>query len=168
MGHEFTGTVYQVGSFVKAFSPGDKVVSPFISSCGECFYCTNGFSSRCASGMLFVSSLLEGAQAEYVRVLMADSTCFKAPNTIDSVELCLMADIFRTGYFAAYNALAKVTPEVASSSVVVLLGCGPVGLCVLIAAMEYKPRAILVIDSIEERLKTASELGAEPWNFLDN
>jgi threonine dehydrogenase-like Zn-dependent dehydrogenase len=165
MGHEFTGVVHQVGPLVKHLKPGDQIVSPFTVSCGECFYCMNGFSSRCEKSLLFGCPLLDGAQAEYVRVPMADSTVFKAPDTIDSVKLCLMADIFPTGYFAAYNALGKMDPQVASRSVTVVIGCGPVGLCAILAALEYKPRALLAIDGIDNRLETARNLGAEPWNF---
>lgn len=168
MGHEFTGIVDQVGSLVKNVKLGDKIVSPFTVSCGECFYCANGFSSRCEQSLLFGCPLLDGGQAEYVRVPLADSTVFKAPDNIDSLNLCLMADIFPTGYFAANNALGKIDPRVASQSVVVLIGCGPVGLCALIAALEYKPKILLAIDSIDDRLETAKTLGAEPWNFQTN
>ncbi|KAH7371121.1 S-glutathione dehydrogenase [Pyrenochaeta sp. MPI-SDFR-AT-0127] len=165
MGHEFTGIIEQVGALVKYLKPGDKIVSPFTVSCGECFYCANGYSSRCDKSLLFGCPALDGAQAEYVRVPLAESTVFKAPCTIDSAKLCLMADIFPTGYFAAYNGLGKIDSLVASQSVVVLIGCGPVGLCALIAALEYKPKALLAIDRMNGRLDTARDLGAEPWNF---
>jgi threonine dehydrogenase-like Zn-dependent dehydrogenase len=93
MGHEFTGHVHEIGSSVK----GDHVVSPFTTSCGECFYCTHSFSSRCEKVSLFGSGTLDGAQAEYVRVPLADSTAVKAPPGIKDEALVLMADIFPTG-----------------------------------------------------------------------
>ncbi len=166
MGHEFTGTIVQVGSDVHSLRPGDSIVCPFTISCGNCFYCTRGYSSRCEKCLLFGCSLLDGAQAEYVRVPLADTTIQKSPPSIEPLKLCLMADIFPTGYFAAFNALGKLSPQEAQGSVVVLIGCGPVGLCALIAALEYKPKAILVVDSIEDRLQTAKDLGGEPWNYL--
>lgn len=55
-------------SLIKAFS-------------GDCFYCKSGFTSRCERGLLFGSRLLDGGQAEYVRVPLADGTIFKAPDT---------------------------------------------------------------------------------------
>ena len=165
MGHEFTGTVAEVGSAVQTFQPGDAVVSPFTVSCGDCFYCKRGFSSRCANCQLFGCPLLDGGQAQYVRIPLADSTVVKAPQDIDSKKLCLMADIFPTGYFAAGNGLGKMEPEQARESVVVLFGCGPVGLCALVAALEYKPKALLAVDGVPERLETAKKLGAEPWNY---
>lgn len=97
MGHEFTGHVHEVGSAVKKLKVGDHVVSPFTTSCGECFYCTRGFSSRCEKVLLFGSVPLDGAQAEYVRVPLADSTAVKAPEGISDDALVLMADIFPTG-----------------------------------------------------------------------
>ncbi|KAI9150601.1 zinc-type alcohol dehydrogenase-like protein [Paramyrothecium foliicola] len=166
MGHEFTGVVDSIGSSVQSVQPGDLIVCPFTISCGTCFYCISGFSSRCEQCRLFGCPLLDGGQAEYVRVPLADSTVVKAPPGIEDLKLCLMADIFPTGYFAASNALAKVKPEVARQSVVVVIGCGPVGLCALTAAVEYGPKVILAVDGIPERLATAKSLGAEPWNYL--
>ncbi|KAI0433164.1 GroES-like protein [Xylaria sp. FL1042] len=167
MGHEFTGAVHEVGSSVKSVQPGDSIVSPFTVSCGECFYCKRGFSSRCEKGLLFGCPLLDGGQAEYVRVPLADSTVVKAPSSVEEHKLCLMADILPTGYFAASNALGQLTPEDLRDSVVVLIGCGPVGLCALVAALEYAPKAILAVDGIASRLDKAKSIGAEPWNYLE-
>lgn len=165
MGHEFTGIVDSVGPDVKELKPGDAIVCPFTVSCGICFYCTHGYSSRCERCLLFGCPLLDGAQAEYVRVPLADTTAVKAPQGIQDLKLCLMADIFPTGFFAANNALGKIDPAVVQRSVVVLIGCGPVGLCALIAALEYKPKALLAVDGIQARLATAEKLGGEPWNY---
>lgn len=165
MGHEFTGTVDEVGADVKTVKVGDTIVSPFTVSCGECFYCGHGFTSRCTKSLLFGCPLLDGGQAEYVRVPLADSTVVKAPSTIEDTKLCLMADIFPTGYFAASNALSKLSPKTVSESVVVAIGCGPVGLCAQIAALEYKPKILLAVDSVQSRLDTAASFGAEPWNY---
>ena len=165
MGHEFTGTVSEVGSDVKSLRPGDQIVSPFTISCGKCFYCESGFSSRCEKCLLYGTAALDGAQAEYVRIPLAESTVVKAPPKVDSAKLCLMADILPTGYFAAKNGLGSLKASEANASVVVLFGCGPVGLCALIAALEYKPKALLAIDAVPSRLDLAQKLGAEPWNF---
>ena len=165
MGHEFTGIVEETGSDVNNFKKGDQIVSPFTASCGECFYCKQGYSSRCAKCQLFGTASLDGAQAEYVRVPLADSTAMKAPEDIADNALVLMADIFPTGYFAANNAFKDMTKEQISEATVVLIGCGPVGLCALINAENYKPKHLLAVDSIQSRLDLAKSLGAEPWNF---
>ncbi|KAF1919237.1 chaperonin 10-like protein [Ampelomyces quisqualis] len=165
MGHEFSGYVHEVGSAVKNLQKGDHVVSPFTTSCGECFYCTHGFSSRCEKVLCFGSESLDGAQAEYVRVPLADSTAVKAPQGISADALVLMADIFPTGMFAAKNGFKHSTPEEIKDAVVVLIGCGPVALCALCNITDYKPKAILAVDSVPSRLELARCLGAEPWNF---
>lgn len=164
MGHEFTGTITEVGKGVKKFKKGDVVVSPFTLSCLECFYCKNGFSSRCAQCKLFGTAILDGAQAEYCRVPLADGTLFPAPEGMDEATLVLMADIFPTGYFAAYNGLNALTPEQRKNATVVLIGCGPVGLCGLISALTYVDK-VYAIDSVPERLEEAKKLGAIPLHL---
>jgi len=164
MGHETTGEVVELGSEIKNHKKGDVIVMPFTLSCGECFYCERGFSSRCTKGLLFGCPLLDGGQAEYMRVPLADSTAVKAPEGIEEKKLVLMADIFPTGYFAAANAFRDMSEETIQQSVVVLIGCGPVGLCALINALEYKPKIVLAVDRVESRLALAKKLGAEPWN----
>jgi threonine dehydrogenase-like Zn-dependent dehydrogenase len=164
MGHETTGEIVEVGSAVKNHKKGDVVVMPFTVSCGECFYCTRGFSSRCEKGLLFGCPLLDGGQAEFMRVPLADATAVKAPPGIDEKKLVLMADIFPTGYFAAANAFRGFDQETINQSVVILIGCGPVGMCALINALEYKPKVVIAIDRVESRLALAKKLGAEPWN----
>jgi len=164
MGHETTGEVSEIGEAVKNHTVGDKVIMPFTVSCGECFYCTRGFSSRCEKGLLFGCPILDGGQAEYMRVPLADATAVKAPEGIDEKKLVLMADIFPTGYFAAANAFRGFDEETIKQSVVVLIGCGPVGLCALINALEYGPRVVIAVDRVESRLELARQLGAEAWN----
>ncbi|KAF4288160.1 hypothetical protein CNMCM8689_006441 [Aspergillus fumigatus] len=161
MGHEFTGEVVETGPAVRNFRKGDRVVSPFTISCGECFYCARGCSSRCAKGKLFGSAVLDGGQAEYVRVPLADGTLVAAPAAVDEKKLVLMADIFPTGYFAARNAFRGWDEEDVRGSTVVLFGCGPVGLCALISALEYQPAALIAVDSVPDRLERARSLGAD-------
>lgn len=102
------------------------------------------------------------------KLSIADGCVVKAPTKIREHLLVLMADIYPTGYFAAYNAFRGVQEEVHRQSVVLVAGCGPVGLCALVAALDYKPKHIIAIDSIESPLEQARRLGAEPWNFRVN
>lgn len=168
MGHEFTGEVFETGGEVRVFRKGDLVVSPFTVSCGICFYCAGGFTSRCARSQLYGSAVLDGGQAEYVRIPLADSTLCHAPAAIDEKKLVLMADIFPTGYFAAKNAFQSLDPETIQNSTVLLFGCGPVGICALVSALEYHPKHLIAVDSVESRLQLAQSLGAEPWNYLNS
>ncbi|RFU28953.1 hypothetical protein B7463_g7394, partial [Scytalidium lignicola] len=163
-GHEGAGIVDQVGVDVKKFKKGDYVVVPFTATCGHCYFCTHGFSSRCSNGELFGSPQLDGSQAEYFRVPMADTTLSLAPTELGE-ELILMADIFPTGFNGARNAFSATPKEQWSEMVVVVVGCGPVALCSIIAALDYKPARLYAVDSVPERLARAEKIGAIPLNF---
>lgn len=143
-----------------------QIESDVTHGSSECFYCKNGYSSRCEKSLLFGSAALDGAQAEYVRVPYADGTVVKAPPGIEDKTLVLMADIFPTGFFGASNAFKNLTPEQISNSTAVVIGCGPVGLCAIIAAASFGPKHIFAIDSVDSRLELAKGLGAEPLNFM--
>lgn len=132
----------------------------------ECFYCKLGFSSRCERCLLFGCGALDGGQAEYVRVPYADGTLVGAPAEIDDKALILMADIFPTGFFGAKNAFHLLQPQPAAEATVVVVGCGPVGLCAIVSALEYRPKHLFAVDSVPSRLELARQLGAEPLNFL--
>jgi len=92
----------------------------------------------------------------------------KAPPEIDDKALVLMADIFPTGFFGASNAFKLLSPEQIAESTVVVIGCGPVGLCAIIAAADFKPKHLFAVDSVDSRLDLAKSLGAEPLNFQTN
>lgn len=100
-----------------------------------------------------------------MRVPLADGTVMKAPPEIDDKALILMADIFPTGFFGARNAFNALGSQKPSEATAVVIGCGPVGLCAIISALEYKPKHLFAIDSIDSRLELAKSLGAEPLNF---
>jgi threonine dehydrogenase-like Zn-dependent dehydrogenase len=76
-----------------------------------------------------------------------------------------MADIFPTGYFAALNAFKGLEKESIRNSTVLLIGCGPVGLCAILNALDFNPKHLIAIDSVESRLQIASKLGAEAINY---
>jgi threonine dehydrogenase-like Zn-dependent dehydrogenase len=92
----------------------------------------------------------------------------KAPPEIDDKALVLMADIFPTGFFGATNAFKLLSPGQIAESTVVVIGCGPVGLCAVIAAANFKPKHLFAVDSVDSRLDMAKSLGAEPLNFEKN
>ncbi|KAK0564438.1 hypothetical protein OC861_004312 [Tilletia horrida] len=161
MGHEVIGEVEEVGSAVKSFKKGDHVVSPFTISCGECRSCKWQQTSRCSQSKLFGSPALDGAQAEYVRVPLAESTLYHAPEGVPEETLILMADIFPTGYFVTSNGLQLLSEPERAGATVVILGCGPVGLCAITSATHlYGPDKVIAVDSVPERLAEAKKHGA--------
>lgn len=160
MGHEFTGEIVEIGKDVRTFRPGDKVMSPFTTSCGRCFYCKLGLSCRCLNGQLFGwiehGKGLHGGQAEYVRVPLADSTLMKVPEGVSHEEAILLGDVLSTGFFCARQA------EVKPNGVYAVVGCGPVGLMAVVAAREFGAENLFAIDVVPERLAKAREFGAIP------
>src|SRR5215212_3735832 len=144
MGHEFAGTVSEVGPDA-AWKPGDRVVAPFSTSCGACFFCREGLTARCVRGQLFGwvqgGAGLQGGQAEFVRVPMADTTLMRAPDSVPMEVALLLADVLATGWHAARMAAVR------HDRAVVVLGLGPVGLCAVLAALEQRAERVIAFDS---------------------
>lgn len=170
-GHEFVGEIVEIGDDVKKFSVGQKVVVPFYTACGECYYCVRGQASRCAKGELFGNSspanAIDGGQAEYVRCPLADSTFVLTPENIPEEMLVLMADIFPTGYFAAARFLKGLPDRDRKEFTVAAIGCGPVGMCAIACALTMVDN-VIAIDSVPERLAEAEKLGAKTINLNDD
>ena len=159
MGHEFIGEIVEMGEQVTRFEEGDRVMCPFTTSCGECFFCKAGLTCRCVNGQLFgwisAGKGLHGGQAELVRVPLADSTLMRIPDDVSDEEGLLLCDILPTGYFCAEMA------GIDRSGVYALFGCGPVGLLALMNARELGAERIFAYDPIDYRLAFAAGLGAE-------
>jgi len=160
MGHEFAGEVVEVGRAVKTFAVGDVVISPFTISCGHCYYCKIGLTSRCLANQLFgwveKGKGLHGGQAEFVRVPLADSTLLKLPNDVSMEEGVLAGDVISTGFYCARQAQIK------EGEIYVVVGCGPVGLMAILGAREYGAELIYAVDQEPSRLKVAQQFGATP------
>jgi threonine dehydrogenase-like Zn-dependent dehydrogenase len=160
MGHEFVGEVVEIGREVSRIHRGDRVVSPFTTSCGECFYCRSGLTARCIRGQLFGwvegGRGLHGGQAELVRVPLADTTLFPLPREIAPESGILLGDVLATGYHCA--TLAGTAPGTSCA----VVGCGPVGLMAILAARELGADRIFALDAVPARLAWAERLGATP------
>jgi threonine dehydrogenase-like Zn-dependent dehydrogenase len=158
MGHEFAGEIVDKGSGVKKFKIGTKVMSPFSTSCGNCFFCKKGLTSRCIHNQLFGwvqnQKGLQGGQAEYVRVPLADSTLLPVPDGLTWEQALLLGDIIPTGFFCAQQ--ANIQPN----ETYVVIGCGPVGLMAVVGAIQLGAEKIYAVDTLPERLSMAEKFGA--------
>lgn len=163
MGHEFVGEILECGADVNDWKPGDPVLSPFTTSCGSCFYCREGLTARCRYGELFgwvqAGRGLQGAQAEYVRVPLAESTLVSIPEGVSDEEALLLGDVLSTGYHCAR--MAGIRPD----GTYAVLGCGPVGLMAIVAARELGAETLYAVDAVPGRLAHAARLGARPLNY---
>lgn len=159
MGHEFVGRVVDVGPGIRAFARGDRVVAPFSTSCGDCPSCDIGLTSRCVHGQLFGwvanGHGLHGAQAEFVRVPLADTTLVTVPDALPDDALALLAgDVLSTAMFAAELA------NIGNGDTVAIVGCGPVGLLAIRAALARGAREVFALDAVSSRLAIAQRFGA--------
>jgi alcohol dehydrogenase len=156
LGHEFTGVVTEVGDEV-GLEVGQRVVSSSMTSDGTCTHCRAGRPAQCASRALFgysgVYPRLDGGQAEYVRVPMADRCLLPLPPAFRDEQALFLGDILPTGYAAVQRSGADLTDTV------VVLGCGPVGLMALLCLSGFGGGAIAV-DSIAARRELAAQFGA--------
>lgn len=157
LGHEAVGEVVEVGSEVRAFRPGDRVLVSCISSCGRCRYCRTGRYGQCRGGGGWIlGHLIDGTQAEYVRVPFADLSLHPVPGAVDGEQAVLLADIFPTAYEIGVQS-GRVRP----SDTVVVVGAGPVGLAAVATAQLYSPERIIAVDLAPARLDAAKRLGAD-------
>ena len=173
LGHEFMGEVVEVGTGVdkKKVKVGDRVIVPFMISCGNCYFCQKGQYSCCDNtnpnaalgeqafgfatcGMFGYSALTggyAGGQAEYVRVPHADAGPIRVPDGVTDEQAVLLADVFPTGWQAA--AQANIQP----GDTVAVWGCGPVGLLAMKSAQLLGAETIVAIDLVEGRRKLAAQ-----------
>lgn len=157
LGHEAIGTVEAVGSAVRSFMPGDRVLISCISGCGICSYCREGRYGQCRGGGGWVlGHLIDGVQADYVRVPFADTSLYRLPATMPAEAAVLLADILPTSYEVGVLA-GKVRP----GDTVAIVGSGPIGLAALMTARLFSPAQIVVIDPIGSRREAAKQFGAD-------
>ena len=131
MGHEAIGVVEAVGSEVRKIKRGDFVIMPFAFSDGTCEFCHEHLQTACVHGGFFGNGDVAGAQAEAVRIPLADGTLFVLTVGQDEAlmpSLLSLSDVMGTGHHAAVD--AKVSP----GKKVAVVGDGAVGLCGVIAA----------------------------------
>lgn len=156
LGHEGIGIVESVGSSVNNFKVGDKVIVSCISSCGKCYYCKKGIYAHCEKDDGWIlGHLIDGTQAEYVKVLFADNSLYHAPESLPDEALVMLSDILPTGY-----EIGVLKGKVKPGSTVAIVGAGPVGLAALLTAQFDSPSKIIMLDLDDNRLATAKELGA--------
>ena len=165
MGHEAVGEVVDIGSDVQGINIGDRVFAPFSTSCGTCFFCTRGLTSRCVAAQLFgwvhKGRGLGGCQSEYVRVPLASGTLLKKPDGVSDVSALLLGDNLSTGYYCAEMA------EIEPGGTYAVIGCGTVGLLCILAARQMGAEHLFAIDPVPQRRAQAEQLGARSLDVGD-
>ena len=156
LGHEGIGIVEEVGEGVSNFKKGDKVLISCVCACGKCYYCKKGIYAHCEDegGWIF-GHLIDGMQAEYLRVPHADNTLYHTPEDLSDEALVMLSDILPTGY-----EIGVLKGKVEPGCSVAIIGSGPVGLAALLTAQFYSPAKLIMVDLDDNRLKTALSFGA--------
>lgn len=155
LGHEGVGVVESVGAAVRNFKPGDTVLISCITSCGSCANCKRQLYSHCADGGWILGHLIDGTQAEYVRIPHADNSLYPVPPDADEEALVMLSDILPTGL-----EIGVLAGQVGPGDTVAIIGAGPVGMAALLTAQFYSPARLIMADTDPNRLQAALRLGA--------
>jgi hypothetical protein len=158
MGHEAIGVVEDVGSGVERIERGQVVIMPFADSDGTCLFCEEGLQTECVHRGFFGNGTgLDGAQAEALRIPLADGTLYPLNVGEDDAlmpSLLTLSDVMGTGHHAA------VTARVRAGGTVAVVGDGAVGICGVLAAKRLGAEQIIIMGRHPDRIALAKEFGA--------
>ncbi|MBA2559886.1 MAG: alcohol dehydrogenase catalytic domain-containing protein [Propionibacteriales bacterium] len=158
LGHEAVGTITEIGTAIKGFEVGDRVLVPAITKCGRCEYCQRGMPSHCQTvggiGWIF-GHLIDGTQAESVRVPYADTSLYAVPEGVSNEQAIFLADSLPTGY-----EVGVLAGGVRPGNTVAVVGAGAVGLAAILTTGLWGASKTIAIDSNKFRLEKAHEFGA--------
>ena len=152
LGHEAVGEVVEVGSLVRDFAPGDRVIVTAITPDWGSEQAQRGFAMH-SGGMLAgwkFSNFKDGVFAEFFHVNEADANLAKLPDDLDPGTACMLCDMMPTGFHAAELA------EIGFGESVCVIGIGPVGLMAVRACCA------------EREIFSASARGRSAWTRQSN
>jgi alcohol dehydrogenase len=155
LGHEGVGIIEELGTNALSLHNGDKVLISCITSCRRCSFCRKGMYSQCRTGGWILGNLIDGTQAEYVRIPYADTSLYVLPPEADDEAATMLSDVLPTGLECGV-----LNGQVKPGDIVAIVGAGPVGLAALLTAQLYSPAEIVMIDLDGNRLEVARSLGA--------
>lgn len=157
LGHEAVGEIVEAGADVRTVRPGDRVLVSCITACGRCRFCREAVYGQCRGGGGWIlGHLIDGTQAEYVRVPHADLSVHPLPGAVADEDAVLLADIFPTAY-----EVGVLSGRVRPGDTVAVVGAGPVGLAVIATARLFSPERVIAVDLLPARLEAAKRLGAD-------
>ena len=155
LGHEGVGIIESVGESVRNFKKGDHVIISCITADGTCEYCKKQMYAHCEDGGWILGHLINGTQAEYVRIPHADNSLHHVPSGSDEEALVMLSDILPTGH-----EIGVLYGQVKPGDTIAIVGAGPVGMAALLTAQFYSPAKIYMIDLDDNRLELAKNFGA--------
>ena len=149
-GHEGSGVVYEVGRGVDKFKVGDRIAAHNTAPCHSCYSCQVGDYSMCDD-----LRQMRGTWAEYVKIpaSLVRETIFKIPDTMSHKQAALLEPLSCAVYGVDLS-------DIKLGDLVVVNGCGPIGLMMLKCA-KLKGATVIACDFTDLRLETAKKLGAD-------
>ncbi|GLK91029.1 NAD(P)-dependent alcohol dehydrogenase [Pseudomonas turukhanskensis] len=163
IGHEPVGVIEKLGSQVKGFSEGQRVIAGAITPSGHSFACLCGCASqdgpdtphgfRATGGWKF-GNLIDGSQAEYLRVPDAMANLCAIPDHLSDEQVLMCPDIMSTGFSGAERGDVKI------GDTVVVFALGPIGLCAVAGARLKGATSIIGVDTVPARMNVARSMGA--------
>ncbi|HRO79132.1 MAG TPA: zinc-dependent alcohol dehydrogenase family protein [Acinetobacter towneri] len=156
LGHEGIGIVEEVGSAVKNFKKGDKVIISCVSRCGTCENCQKQLYAHCQNeGGWIMGYMIDGTHAEYVRTPFADTSLYLLPEGLNEEVAVFLSDVLPTSH-----EIGVQYGNVKLGDTIAIVGTGPIGMGCLLTAQFYSPAQIIAVDMDDNRLAMAKELGA--------
>lgn len=152
VGHEFGGTVLAVGNEVARVKPGDLVAIDPAMPCFKCDQCLAGRFHTCRA-LTFLGCPGQASGCLCEQIIMPETSCFPVPPTLNAEDAALIEPLSIGCYAVKLSGLT-------SKSTILIQGCGPIGLSVLLAARQAGAKEIAVSEPILERRETAMLLGA--------
>lgn len=165
LGHEPVGVIAEIGSEVKGYEVGQRVIVGAITPCGHCASCLSGIHSQCggkAMGGWRFGNTIDGAQAEYLLVPNAAANLAIIPPHLTDEQVLMCPDIMSTGFSGAESGNIRIGDSVA------VFAQGPIGLCATIGARLRGAAQIFAVDTVNNRLVISKQFGAtSAINFRD-
>jgi alcohol dehydrogenase len=150
LGHEGVGIIEEIGASIRNFKKGDHVIISCITSDGSCEYCKKQMYAHCEDGGWILRHLINGTQAEHVRIPHADNSLYLIPDGSDEEALVMLSDILPTGH-----EIGVINGGVKPGDTIAIIGAGPIGMSALLKAQFYSPAKIYMIGIDENRLEMA-------------
>lgn len=164
VGHEPVGVIEKLGSAVKGYREGQRVIAGAITPSGHSYACLAGDHAQDGAGTAHgwkpiggwkFGNTIDGCQAEYVLVPDAMVNLAPIPDGLSDIEVLMCPDIMSTGFSGAESAGIKI------GDLVAIFAQGPIGLCATVGARLMGATAIFAVDMLPERLDMARRLGAD-------
>jgi len=153
MGHEAAGIVAEVGSAVRKFKPGDRILGNAIVTCNQCYYCKRDQEQVCENHKIMGTDTgTQGAFAEYYK--LPAENIYLLPEEIPFDQ----ATVITSPLASAYHGVRVA--DIQKEDTVVVYGAGAIGYHAMLGALTYDDVRVFMVDTVDEKLELAKKAGA--------